>query len=304
MSWRPTPVVVVALTAALSNAALGGRSNDPTSSLLTGGVFQHQVGRGESLALLGSRFGVDPRELADRNHLDVRSVLQPGQILSVENFHIVPLGSADVPIVINVPQRMLFLSDAERVAGYPIAAGRRDWPTPLGEFTVVLKEEQPTWDVPASIQEEMRREGRRVVEKVPPGPENPLGDFWLGLSADSVGIHGTNAPSSIFRHTTHGCIRMHPDDIESLFARVSLGARGRIVYEPILLAQTPDGILLEAHPDVYRLEKGDPVARVRAIANAAGIAGEIDWQQVARVLKARRGNAVQVGIAVPATSSR
>jgi L,D-transpeptidase ErfK/SrfK len=260
-------------------------------------VFQHQVVRGESLALISSRFGVDPRELAARNHLDARAVLQPGQILTVENFHIVPVGTADVSIVINVPQRMLFLEDGGRVAGYPVAAGRRDWPTPLGDFTVVLKEEQPTWDVPRSIQEEMRREGRPVIEKVLPGPENPLGDFWLGLSVGSVGIHGTNAPSSIFRHTTHGCVRMHPDDIKSVFARVSPGARGRIIYEPVLLARTLDEIFLEAHPDVYRLAKGDAVARVRAIANATGISEEIDWTQVERVLEARRGSAASVGVA-------
>jgi L,D-transpeptidase ErfK/SrfK len=296
MTWPPKSIVAAILTAAFSHAALGGHGIDPTYSLMTGGVFQHAVVRGESLALLGSRYGVDPRELAARNHLDARAVLQPGKILTVENFHIVPVGSADVSIVINVPQRMLFLDEGERVAGYPVGAGRRDWPTPLGDFTVVLKEEQPTWDVPRSIQEEMRREGRTVIEKVLPGPENPLGDFWLGLSVGSIGIHGTNAPSSIFRHTTHGCVRMHPDDIKSVFARVSQGTRGRIIYEPVLLARTPDGIFLEAHPDVYRVAKGDPVAHLRAIADAAGIFAEIDWLQVERVLKARRGSATSVGM--------
>jgi hypothetical protein len=90
---------------------------------------------------------------------------------------------------------------------------------------------------------------------------------------------------------------MHPDDIKSVFARVSPGARGRIIYEPVLLARTLDEIFLEAHPDVYRLAKGDAVARVRAIANATGISEEIDWTQVERVLEARRGSAASVGVA-------
>ncbi len=79
-----------------------------------------------------------------------------------------------------------------------MAVGRADWQTPLGDFTIVIKEEDPTWDVPLSIQQEMRRAGKRVVKSVPPGPANPLGRFWLGLSLDSVGIHGTIAPLSIY----------------------------------------------------------------------------------------------------------
>ena len=125
----------------------------------------------------------------------------------------------------------------------------------------------------------------------------PLGAFWLGLSLGSVGVHGTNAPLSIFRHVTHGCVRMHPDDIARLYPLVPLGARGRIVYEPILLAKTPEGIFLEVHPDVYRRMTSDALSLVRETAATAGVSADIDWAEAAKVLQARRGNATHVDLA-------
>ena len=294
---------VITLLAATVIGPMRARDLDPQSALLTGGAFQYHVVRGDTITLVSARYGIHPTDIIERNGLKSNAVLTPGQILELDNLHIVPVVDDDVALVINVPQRMLFLEEGDRASGYPIAVGRRDWPTPLGDFNIVVKETEPTWDVPESIQEEMRREGRVVLEKVPPGPENPLGAFWLGLSLGSVGIHGTNAPSSIFRSTTHGCMRMHPDDIAALFPRVVTGMRGRIVYSPVLLAQTADGIFLEAHPDIYRRTTGDPLAAVRDIATARGITNGIDWARVARVLKARRGTAVPVATATSNRSS-
>lgn len=275
-------------------AVAAANSSGELSTSITGKVFQYDAVSGDSLAMLGSRFGIDPREIAAANNLKAGAAIVPGTRLDLDNRHIVP-PFADNALVINVPQRMLFVMGTESIAAYPVALGRPEWPTPLGDFTVTAKEENPTWDVPASIQAEMREEGRPVVQKVLPGPLNPLGAFWLGLSLGSVGMHGTNAPSSIFRHATHGCIRLHADDIAAIYPQLAVGTRGRIVYEPILLARTSQGVFLEAHADVYRRTKGDPLAAVRKIAAAAGISGDIDWAGVGRVLHARSGVARAVG---------
>lgn len=115
-----------------------------------------------------------------------------------------PLALAD-GIVVNVPQRMLFLMRGGNVAvRYPIAVGTRGWQTFLGPFTVIVKETDPVWDVPVSIQEEQRRLGKPVLTRGLPGPANPLGRYWLGLSVPGYGIHGTNAPASIGKFATHG----------------------------------------------------------------------------------------------------
>lgn len=111
----------------------------------------------------------------------------------------------------------------------------------------------------------MRHAGRAPLVRVAPGPDNPLGDTWFGLSLPGIGIHGTNAPASIYRHQTHGCIRLHPDDIHQLFEIVAVGAVGEIVYQPLLLSVINGHVFLEAHPDVYRRSSG-PLGRLRATA--------------------------------------
>jgi L,D-transpeptidase ErfK/SrfK len=223
------------------------------SGRIVGDEFTYAMQRGDSLARVGARFGVDPPVLASQNGLSITAVIPAGRVLKIDNRHIVPAIRED-GILINVPQRLLFYFEAGSVvAWYPVGLGRADWPTPRGSFFIATKEEQPVWDVPRSIQEEMRREGKRVETRVPPGPRNPLGSYWMGLTASGCGIHGTTAPTSVYRFQTHGCIRLHSDDVADLFSRVSIGTPVELIYRPVLLARLEDGSLwLESHPDVYR----------------------------------------------------
>ena len=223
------------------------------SKRLVGQEFQYTVHEGDSLASVGARFGVDSPLLAKHNGLSPRAGLRAGQILRIDNRHIVPAVLED-GILINIPQRLLFFFDlGSLVAWYPVGIGRADWKTPRGHFFVATKEEHPVWDVPPSIQEEMRRQGKRVEKRVPAGPRNPLGQYWMGLSPSSCGIHGTNAPSSVYRFQTHGCIRLHQADVADLFSRVSIGTPVEIVYRPILAVRLEDGReYVESHPDAYR----------------------------------------------------
>jgi len=130
---------------------------------------------------------------------------------------------------------------------------------------------------------------------VPPGPDNPLGRHWIGLSLPAIGIHGTNAPASIYGFRSHGCIRMHPDDVAELHDRVAVGERGSLVYEPLLLARDEAGrIWFEANPDVYRRAEGS-IEIVRAMARERGLdENSIDWRLVATMLNARDGQASEV----------
>ena len=219
---------------------------------IVGGEFDHVVATNETWRSIGSRYGVEAATLAALNGSSAASPLRAGRTLRIDNRHLVPGTLAD-GIVINLPQRMLFLKRDGRVVGaYPVAAGRPSWPTFIGRFTVVVQERDPVWDVPPSIQEELRRAGKKVVTHVPPGPDNPLGKYWLGLSEPNFGIHGTIAPQSIFRFETHGCIRLHPDDIADLWPRVPVGTPGEVIYEPVLVRVVDGHVLLESHADVYR----------------------------------------------------
>ena len=264
---------------------------------LAGFVSEYQVARGDTWTSIGARAGVAAATLAARNGRSIDMRVREGETVAIDARHVVPANPSGASILINIPQRVLFhYGEGVFDAHFPVAVGRRDWPTPLGPFSIRVREENPTWDVPVSIQEEMRREGHRVLTKVPPGPDNPLGRHWLGLTLPGVGIHGTNVPSSIYRSTTHGCIRMHPDDVAALFAMVSVGDAGRTIYEPVLVAALPDGrVFLEVHPDFYR-RVPDPLDLAIDLLDRAGVLHRVDRRAVARAVAAREGIAIELAL--------
>jgi L,D-transpeptidase ErfK/SrfK len=259
-----------------------------------GGTFVYTVRQGDTLRTTAARYGTSGTAIARDNGLAADARLSIGQVIRVDNRHIVPAAANAHGLVVNVPQKMLFAATADELEAYPVAVGRRGWPTPTGDFVVIAKERDPTWDVPPSILEESRRTGSALPGKVPPGPNNPLGAFWIGLSLPGIGIHGTNAPSSIFRAATHGCIRMHPDDIASLFDRVGVGTVGRTIYEPVLLAEHEGALYLEVHPDIYRRESRSAPAAARALAQQAGWTERVDWAAADAVASAADGVARNV----------
>ncbi len=273
----------------LALALVAAAASASGSESLTGGVYSVTVERGDTLRRLGSRFGVDARTIANDNGLSLDQPLLIGTVLTIDNRHIVPPVKPGIALVVNVPQRMLFVTSGPAVSAYPVAVGLRTWQTPLGEFAIASKERNPTWDVPESIRAEARRVGRSLPLKVPPGPNNPLGAYWLGLTHGSVGIHGTNAPSSIYQVTTHGCVRLHPDDIAALFERIEVGAAGVFVYEPVLLAAAGDDLYVEAHGDVYGRGPRDTLEFVQALARERGLFDRVDWSVAAHVLLQRDG---------------
>lgn len=252
---------------------------------LVGGVFEHVVRPGESLTLIGARHGVDPRRLARENGLDWQGILRPGQRLRVDNRHLVPEPRLS-GIVINIPQRLLFLFREGRVvAHYPVGLGRPDWPTPVGRFRVREKAVDKTWIVPPSIQAEMAVKGQEVRERVPPGPDNPLGRHWMGLAPGNWGIHSTIAPASVYHFQSHGCIRLHPDDAADLFERIAVGEPVEILYQPLLLARVADGtVYLEVHRDAYN--RG------------------VDYAQELKTAMARLGITLDPAVAAPVIARR
>jgi lipoprotein-anchoring transpeptidase ErfK/SrfK len=99
---------------------------------------------------------------------------------------------------------------------FPVATGQARYPTPLGRFKIVVKWRNPWWYPPSSP-------WAQGLKPIPPGPGNPLGTRWMGLSAPGVGIHGTPDSASIGYSASHGCIRMQIPDAEWLFLHVEIG---------------------------------------------------------------------------------
>lgn len=265
----------------------------PLSLLVTGARFQYVVRPGDYLAKISARFGVSGEALVRENGLSNAPPLKPGETIWIDNRHIVPDVDGD-GLYVNLPQRMLYyLQDGELLAAYPVGIGKPSWPTPMGKFTLIEKVKEKTWLVPVSIQEEMRRHGQVVRTSVPPGPDNPLGKHWLGLSIPAIGIHGTIVPTSIYKFQSHGCIRLHPDDIEVLFEKVERGVSGQMLYQPVLLAEAEGRIYLEVHRDIYG-KGGTTFKALNQMASDVGIAERIDWSLAADVFAKADGVARDV----------
>lgn len=144
-------------------------------------------------------------------------------------------------IVISIPDHKLALIEDGRVVKvYPVAVGRRVTPSPTGTFYIANRVKNPTYYRPGVV--------------IPPGPRDPVGTRWMGLSKPGYGIHGTNEPGSIGHAASHGCIRMRTRDVEDLFSRVRVG----------------DVVELHAHRDALVLalfHGGEPAKPVLTAAN-------------------------------------
>jgi lipoprotein-anchoring transpeptidase ErfK/SrfK len=129
-----------------------------------------------------------------------------------------PATAREAVIVIHRGSNRLYLYNGVRlVRTFPVATGQAIYPTPLGHFEIVVKWVNPWWYPPT------QDAWARGLKPVPPGPGNPLGTRWMGLSAPGVGIHGTDEPWSIGHSESHGCIRMQVSSAEWLFTRVQIG---------------------------------------------------------------------------------
>ena len=116
----------------------------------------------------------------------------------------------ELQVLVSIPDRKLaVLEDGRVLKVFPVAVGADDSPSPDGEFQIINRLSNPTYYHPGKV--------------IPAGPANPLGSRWIGLSLKGYGIHGTNAPRSIGKAASHGCIRMAKRDLEQLFDLVQVG---------------------------------------------------------------------------------
>ncbi len=209
-------------------------------------------------------------------------------------------------IVVNVPAMRLYyfekLKPAKagepeivKVSTHPIGIGVEGWATPFGEGKVTGKARDPVWYVPASIRKEHAERGDPLPSIVPPGPDNPLGAYAMTLSLPGYLIHGTNKPAGVGMRSSHGCIRLYPEDIEALFTRVARGTEVRLVNQPVLAGWRDGQLYLEVHPPLAE-EQHDLVAEADAALNraleragAAAAAVTIDRAAIEKIVAEQRG---------------
>jgi L,D-transpeptidase ErfK/SrfK len=221
---------------------------------LVGAIETVVISNEETLADVAREYNVGHEEIRLANPA-VEFWLPPsGSDMVLPKRHILPLARRQ-GIVLNVPEMRLYYfprycdREAEcTVFTHPVSIGRMDWKTPLGTTHVASKLANPSWRPTKSIREEAAAEGNPLPEVVPPGPDNPLGAHALYLGIPSYRIHGTNRPYGVGMRSTHGCVRMYPEDIEVLFESVPVGTLVKIVNQPVKLGWEGTALYIEVHP--------------------------------------------------------
>jgi L,D-transpeptidase ErfK/SrfK len=253
-------------------------------------VGQHRsylLGPDETLIELARRSGIGYLALLRANP-GIDPWLPPaGQKILLPYAFLLPQ-SAQEGITINLAELRLYYRWRERgqqrVRAYPVGIGSEGWDTPEGDFSIAQHIKHPSWTAPATI---LAAEPGTATS-MPPGPENPLGEYWLGLSIPGYGIHGTNKPFGVGRRVSHGCLRLYPEDIRDLFPRAIKGTPVRIIYQPIKVGLHNGQLFAEIHQDLYQ-RMTDPVAEVLRQVAALSWQGEIDFQALSKAIAAQRG---------------
>jgi L,D-transpeptidase ErfK/SrfK len=262
---------------------------------LIGREQRHRVQPGETLLDIARDAGLGFQQVQDANPTASEWTPTPNSEVIIPSRWIVPR-SHYRGLVINIPEMRLYMFPAKTAPGesapvrtWPVGIGTEHAPSPVGGFTVLSKEENPTWYPPPSIQRTMD-EPRAVV---PPGPDNPLGKYRLRLSKGLYQIHGTDVPWSIGRLTTHGCIRLYPEHISQLYELVHPGMSGELIYRPVKFGEDGGEVYVEVHRDLYgRI----PNLQAYALAEArkAGVSERIEPSRLKTAVKEHRGIPVNV----------
>ena len=192
------------------------------------------------------------------------------------------------------------------VITHPIGIGKVGWVTPEGSTKVVSHVKDPVWTPPVSVRQEHAKDGDILPEKVPPGPDNPLGRHMMRLGWPSYLMHGTNKPPGVGMRSSHGCIRLYPEDIAILFEAIPDGTKVTAVNQPYLLGWHGDRLLVQTYESLED-DKRDwsdvPKAlRQKAKKSKAPLWKKIaehdqsiDWEQVRAAAADPRGIAFPVG---------
>jgi len=256
------------------------------------------VQEGDTLLDIARHFGLGYQGIVDANpNLDAW-IPSEGEPALLPLQFILP----DAPrkgIVINLAaMRLFYYSEGKKpaLATWPIGIGREGRATPLGIMTIERKTEHPTWHVPESIRRTHAQQGDPLPPVVPPGPDNPLGDFALYLSKPSYLIHGTNKPFSIGLRASNGCIRLYPEDIERAFKQIPAKTPVVVVNQPYLLGWLGSSLYLEAHRPFEEIDpqqaKDNLWAKLRQIEKKQP--HKLDWSKIEETLKQARGIPVPI----------
>lgn len=262
---------------------------------IVGEVQTTIVKPGQTIPQIARDFDVGYTELTEANPGIDPDKLSPGTVLVIPSQYILPNTPRD-GLVVNLAEMRLYYypKGKNEVVTYPMGIGREGENTPIGILKIIQHIPNPTWHVPESIRKIRAAQGVDLPKAVPPGPENPLGNFAMRLSAPSYLIHGTNDPlGGIGRRSSSGCLRLYPEDIASLYAMIPNQATVYIIDEPYKVGWNQGKLYIESHlalqsEDNQALDRKSQVKNLVQLANR-GRSLSIDWNKALAVAEETQG---------------
>ncbi len=257
---------------------------------LAGFKTTHVISKQETLLDIARDYGLGFNEI-ELLYPDMDPWLPPeGETIEIPMMWALPPTRHEA-VVINIPEMRLyrFFPEHNLVKTYPIGIGRQGMDTPITDTKVATRIKDPDWTVPAESRENTE------LAVVPPGPANPLGNRWIGLAVDQLGIHGTNFAWGIGRRVSQGCIRMYPEHVETFFNEVSVGTMVEIIYEPVKIGIRGNKIFVEVHPDIHGIFP-DMYGHAESLLDESALLADVDLEKLGRAVSEQNGVPQPVGI--------
>ncbi len=264
----------------------------------------------DTLTDIARRFNVGYEEIVRANPKVDPWLPGEGREIVVPSQFILP----DAPrtgLVINIAAMRIFyyppVKRGERpvVLTHPIGIGKVGWRTPEGVTKVVRRQQDPTWRVPVSVRKEHHENGEDLDAVIGPGPDNPLGKYAFYLQWPSYLIHGTNKPAGVGLRSSHGCIRLYPEDIAQLFAMVPLGTQVRVVNQPFVFGWRDGQLYMQPFDVLEDDTRGWAKAPRRLLSKSLAATlqqqlkahqARVDWTLVSALARAPRGVPVPITV--------
>jgi L,D-transpeptidase ErfK/SrfK len=277
---------------------------------VVGETITTQTEAKDTLLDVARRYGLGYEEITNANPGVDPWLPGAGTVVVVPKQRLLPRAPRS-GIVINLPEHRLYwyppamAGNPPVVWTFPISIGKMDWNTPLGRTSIVSKAKDAPWIPPKSVREEHAKRGEPLPAVVPGGPDNPMGRYKmaLGIPGGAYLIHGTNRPAGIGMQVTHGCMRLYPEDIETLYGMVPIGTPVTIVNQPYKWGWVDGELLIEVHPSLQEdaVTPATLTDLTRLIVEATRAEPlAIDWIGAERIWREARG----IPTAVTAAGSR
>jgi L,D-transpeptidase ErfK/SrfK len=281
---------------------------DPARDDVVGTVQVTTTGPEDTLPDIARRFNVGYEEIVRANPGVDPWLPGAGREVVVPTRFVLPDAPRD-GLVINVAAMRIYYfpkhakGELQTVITHPIGIGKVGWRTPEGVTKIVRRQKDPTWRVPVSVRKEHHENGEELEPVIGPGPDNPLGRYAFYLQWPSYLIHGTNKPYGVGMRSSHGCVRLYPEDIALLYDLVPLGTPVRVVNQPYLLGWRGEALYVQAYgaleddkrdwqhgPQSLSKKSGHTPLWQRIKAHDA----DIDWERARTLADPARGIPVSV----------